>query len=303
MTNLTHPIQTKYANAITAGPNLISRDAAMLAGMAALHDLDAIVTAQAESRLDSWRERHHDQTDTISDLESALDDAVLHIEMHRNGADLWRTQYELSQAQLSALEAECQQLKTTTNESSSPTTAPTALSEPAASITSKPQDPTPPSPAASSGESAAPAAPAPSAPTSKQPHPKAKNQPPPAEPTAAPSGRMTLEAGQTTSLDPTQSPHLHGAKTLLANTGDLNHQITLLAEKKDTWRHYSKPLRLAILAHLWQEQWSKIPAFNRTRPQWMPTAGAVVFLSPNARWTQIEAMIGALRSPPSVTNS
>lgn len=132
------------------GQHPISRDAALLAGLAALHDLDEIITRQADARLDDWRNRHHDQAATISDLENALDDAVQRIETHRDSAQLWRTQYDISQTQLNEVEIECARLKTLTNESSSPTTATMEPSAPAASNTSKPQDPTPPSPAASS---------------------------------------------------------------------------------------------------------------------------------------------------------
>lgn len=219
-----------------------------------------------------------------------------------------RLQAGLNQTMLEndVLEAECNRLKQMImiSASSAPTTATTAPSAPAASTTSKPPAPTPPSPTASTTASAATAAPASSATTSpRKPGRPSTSKPPKTPKNPLPSAEAETEAGQTTSLDPIQSPDLRNAATLLANTENISRQIAILQKGTDTWRRYDPPLRLAILAHLWQEQWSKAAEFDRTRPQWMPTAGAVAFLSPNARWSQIEGMIRTLRAPPSATTS
>lgn len=95
-------------------------------------------------------------------------------------------------------------------------------------------------------------------------------------------------------MDPT-SPWLAWAREIPA--GEVKGCIEALNAGLSQWRGCSRPMRLAILAALWEEQWSKLSEFDRTRPAWMPTGGSVAFLSTDNRWSQIPQSISELRAP------
>lgn len=82
-------LAAKYLRMIP-GSISISRDAAMLAAVAALHDLDALRTNENNSRIEAIRERYRDQCDTITQLSEQR--------------SFWHQQFEAAQAQLNAQE-------------------------------------------------------------------------------------------------------------------------------------------------------------------------------------------------------
>ena len=199
-------------------------------------------------------------------------------------------------SQILALEAECISQRTTISELSARTIASMESCEPAAPNTSSAADPTPPALAASTTASADTAAPASSAPTSKPRRSAGRGTPK----GVTGDGETGEEVGDTTGLDPTQppSPHLDAARRLLANPAEIEMAVEFLQSDKIRWRDYPRPMRLALLAHLWQEQWVQMKEFERTRPAWMPTGGAVACITANNRWSEIVLSISELRRQP-----
>lgn len=176
--------------------------------------------------------------------------------------------------------------------------AETGLPAPGAWSTSKPTAPILPSPVGFSSGNGAAGAPASSAPTPKLRRSK-KNPLPAAESAAASAGSATGnpltggEVGETTSPNPTPSPWLAEATEI--SLQDVEDCIEALKAGRRLWRSYSRPLRLAILAEMWQPEWERQRAFDKTRPGWMPTAGALAFLSTSNRWGDIVRSIIELR--------
>lgn len=185
------------------------------------------------------------------------------------------------------------ELKTTTTASSSPTTASTASSALAAQPTSSTPDPTPSPQANQSSAASTPPPPAPaSSATTSTPN---RTRSPKTTPPPAPSGRLTLdnaEGGDTTSLDPT-SPWLAAAAAIPVH--DVEECIEALNAGQRQWRRCLRPMRLAVLAEMWQPEWEKQRQFDLSRPQWMPTAGALAFLSTSNRWSELTRSIVELR--------
>lgn len=199
--------------------------------------------------------------------------------------------------QCTALEAECNRLRASTTASSQPTPATTVSPAPAASNTSNPPAPTPPSPAASPTASAATAAPASSATTSppkpgRPSTPKPPKTPTPPEPVPSgrltlepnpspepapvPSGRLTLEeAGQNTTLDPTQAidwtTALHGVIPDVA--------LQRLDDGTLKWRQIEKSVQTQLILAVCRTIHHRIgdlsqAIFEHNRPHWMTSVGS-----------------------------